>query len=162
MKAIRKSTQASVSLFRERQYRPTRNRKCSLSKRLKEKDDPHGHPFPFSPFQNCLLEHKIGIFVLFWPSEPPFLGFSSTKSWFLCAFCLRNPHFRAFRAQNRGFCALLGSGTLIFGLLEHKIGVFVRFLPSEPPFSGISSTKSAFMCSSRGESGIGKRKRGDA
>ena len=31
-------------------------------------------------------------------------------------------------------------------LPEHKIEVFVRFLPSEPPFSGISSTKSGFLC----------------
>ena len=53
---------------------------------------------------------------------------SSTKSAFLCAFSLRNPHFRGFRAQNQGFCALLESGTLVFGLFEHKIGVFVRLL----------------------------------
>ena len=53
----------------------------------------------------------------------PFLP--STKSGFLCAFCLRNPHFRAFRAQNRGSCALLAFGTLVFGLFEHKIEVFV-------------------------------------
>ena len=38
----------------------------------------------------------------------------STKSAFLCAFCLRTPRFQAFRAQNRGFCALLPSGTPIF------------------------------------------------
>ena len=31
------------------------------------------------------------------------------------------------RAQNRGFCALLGSGTLVFGHFEHKIEFFVRF-----------------------------------
>ena len=31
-------------------------------------------------------EHKIVVFVLFWPSEPPFSGFSSTKSGFLCSF----------------------------------------------------------------------------
>ena len=36
--------------------------------------------------------------------------------------------------------------TPIFGLFEHKIEVFVRFCPSEPPFSGISSTKSRFLC----------------
>ena len=53
------------------------------------------------------------------------------------------------RAQNRGFCALLGFGTLVFGLSEHKIGVFVRFLPSEPPFSGILSTKTACLCQKR-------------
>ena len=29
------------------------------------------------------------------------------------------------RAQNLGFCALLGSGSPIFGLLEHKICIFV-------------------------------------
>ena len=70
-----------------------------------------------------------------------FSGFPSTKSRFLCVFCLWNPRFRASRAQNQGFCALLPSGTPIFGLPEHKIEVFVLFWPSEPPFSGISSTK---------------------
>ena len=59
----------------------------------------------FRPFK-----HKIGVFVLFWPLEPLFSGDSSTKSRFLCAFDLRNPHFRAFRAQNWGFCALLPEG----------------------------------------------------
>ena len=29
---------------------------------------------------------------------------------------------------------------------EHKIGIFVRFLASGPPFSGLSSTKSRFLC----------------
>ena len=33
----------------------------------------------------------------------------------------------SFRAQNRGFCALLPSGTPVFRLCEHKIEVFVRF-----------------------------------
>ena len=66
------------------------------------------------------------------------------------------------RAQNRHFCALLGSGTLVFGLFEHKIEVFVRFWGLEPSFSGFSSTKSGFLCSRGGESGIGKRNRGDA
>ena len=74
--------------------------------------------------------------------------FPSTKSGFLCAFGVRNPRFRAFRAQNRGFCALLGSGTLVFGHFEHKIGVFVRFWGLKPPFSGVSSTKSRFLCAS--------------
>ena len=83
----------------------------------------------------------------FWPSGPPFSGISSTKSRFLCFFGLQNPHFRAFLAQNRGFCALLGSGTSVFGHSEHKIEVFVRFWPSEPSFSGFSSTKSRFLCS---------------
>ena len=72
-------------------------------------------------------EHKNSIFVLFWPSRPSFSGFSSTKSRFLCAFDLRNPHFQAFQAQNWGFCAFLAFGTLVFGRFEHKIEVFVRF-----------------------------------
>ena len=50
------------------------------------------------------------------------------------------------RAQNRGFCALLGFGTLDFRRFEHKIGVFVRFQASEPSISGVSSTKSGFLC----------------
>ena len=54
-----------------------------------------------------LPEHKIGIFVRFWGWEPPFSGISSTKSGFLCAFEVGNPRFWAFRAQNRGFCALI-------------------------------------------------------
>ena len=57
-----------------------------------------------------LFEHKIEVFVLFWPSGPPFSGISSTKSGFLCAFGLRDRHFLAFRAQKRGFCALLPAG----------------------------------------------------
>ena len=76
----------------------------------------------FLPSAKPLLpEHKIGFFVRFYPSKPSFSGISSTKSAFLCAFCLRDPHFRAFRAQNRVFCALYGSGTAVFGLFEHKM-----------------------------------------
>ena len=93
-----------------------------------------------------LPEHKIGIFVRFCPSDTPFSGISSTKSRFLCVFASRNPRFRAFRAQNRGFCAFLPSETIVFRLPELKIGVFVRFYPPEPLFSGISSTKSRFLC----------------
>ena len=94
-----------------------------------------------------LPEHKIGVFVRFRPPKPPFSGFLSTKSGFLCFFGLRDPCFRAFRAQNQVFCALLGSGTLVYGHFEHKIGFFVRFWGLEPSFSGISSTKSRFLCS---------------
>ena len=32
---------------------------------------------------------------------------------------------------------------------EHKIAIFVRFWGLEPSFSGISSTKSGFLCSGR-------------
>ena len=34
----------------------------------------------------------------------------------------------------------------LFRLPEHKIGIFVRFLPLEPSFSGFLSTKSVFLC----------------
>ena len=54
-----------------------------------------------------------------------FSGFPSTKSGFLCAFGVCNHRFRAFRAQNQGFCALFAFGTPIFGLPEHKIAIFV-------------------------------------
>ena len=79
-------------------------------------------------------------------SRCQFPHFPSTIMGFLCAFGLRNPCFRAFRAQNRGFCALLAAKTLFFRSPEHKIRVFVRFLASEPLFSGFSSTKSRFLC----------------
>ena len=62
-------------------------------------------------------------------SSVPIPIFPSTKSAFLCAFALRNPRFRAFRAQNRGFCALLRSETPVFGLFEHKKPKFVLGLP---------------------------------
>ena len=73
-----------------------------------------------------LPEHKIGNFVRFLPLEPAFSGFASTKSRFLCAFCLRDPQFRGFRAQNRGFCVRMGGFSGMFGTFEHKIGLFVR------------------------------------
>ena len=71
----------------------------------------------------------------------------STKSRFFSAFCLRHPHFRAFQAQKSTFCTILASRNPDFRLFEHKIEVFVRFWGLEPLFSGISSTKLAFLCS---------------
>ena len=75
--------------------------------------------------------------------------FPSTKSGFLCAFSLWNPHFRAFRAQNRGFCVRMGIFPQVFALSEHKNGIFVRFCPQKPSFSGLSSTKLRFLCAGR-------------
>ena len=43
----------------------------------------------------------------------------------MCFFGLRDPRFRAFRAQNQGFCALLAFGTPVFRLFEHKNSIFV-------------------------------------
>ena len=59
------------------------------------------------------------------PIFPGYLLLPSTKSRILCAFGVWNPDFRAFRAQNRGFCALLPSETPFFGHFKHKIGIFV-------------------------------------
>ena len=68
-----------------------------------------------------------------------------------------------FRAHKRHFCALLAFGTPVFGHFEHKIEVFVLFWPSEPSFSGFSSTKSRFLCSFTkldvGVGGLPRRKR---
>ena len=72
-----------------------------------------------------LPEHKIEVFVRFYPSKPQFLGLSSTKSGFLCQKGQLFPGFAPSRAQNRHFCALLHFKTPIFGAFEHKIGVFV-------------------------------------
>ena len=98
---------------------------------------------------HSLFEHKIEVFVRFCLPEPSISGVLSTKSRFLCAFGVWKPCFRAFRAQNRGFCALLPARTLDFRRFEHKIEVFVRFEALEPPFSGVSSTKSGFLCAFR-------------
>ena len=81
-------------------------------------------------------------FLLFLCRSP---FFPSTKSAFLCAFCLRTPRVREFRAQNRGFCALLPSETPVFGRFEHKIEVFVRYLPSAPPLSGLCEHKNGIF-----------------
>ena len=61
-------------------------------------------------------------------------------------FTLPDATCLSFRAQNRHFCALLTFGTLVFGLFEHKIEVFVLFWPPEPLFLGLSSTKSRYSC----------------
>ena len=64
-------------------------------------------------------------------------------------FSLPDANFPSSRAQNRDFCVRTGNFPLVFAPPEHKIGVFVRFLPSEPSFSGFLSTKSAFLCQNR-------------
>ena len=64
-------------------------------------------------------------------------------------FSLPDANFPSSRAQNRHFCVRTGNFPLVFAPFEHKIGVFVRFLPSEPSFSGFLSTKSAFLCQNR-------------
>ena len=53
----------------------------------------------------------------YWFRAPP-----STKSGFLCAFWLRDPHFPAFRVQNRGFCVRMGVFSEIFGRFDTKMG----------------------------------------
>ena len=51
----------------------------------------------------------------YWFLAPP-----STKSAFLCAFWLRDPHFQAFRAQNWHFCVRMGDFSEIFGRFDTK------------------------------------------
>ena len=46
----------------------------------------------------------------------------STKSAFLCAFWLRDPHFPAFRAQNWHSCVRMGDFSEIFGRFDTKMG----------------------------------------
>ena len=46
----------------------------------------------------------------------------STKSAFLCAFWLRDPHFLPFRAQNWHFCVRMGDFFEIFGRFDTKMG----------------------------------------
>ena len=53
----------------------------------------------------------------YWFRAPP-----STKSAFLCAFWLRDPHFLPFRAQNRQFCVRMGDFSEIFGRFDTKMG----------------------------------------
>ena len=81
---------------------------------------------PFETPVSGHFEHKIEVFVRFYPLKPSFSGVSSTKMAFLCQKRRYFPGFGSSRAQNRGFCALLASGTPVFGNFEHKIGVFVR------------------------------------
>ena len=88
------------------------------------------------------------------PGQPRPGGSHFQQSWQLFRTdrgrpSLQNPRFRAFRAQNCHFCALFAFGTPVLGHFEHKIEIFVRFCPPKPPFSGISSTKSRFLCSGR-------------
>ena len=89
---------------------------------------------------DCASQCQLPLFPVPIPVSP------STKTAFLCFFGIRRPYFLAFRAQNRGFCAFFAFGTPVFRVFEHKIEVFVLFLPSDPSFSGISSTKSGFLC----------------
>ena len=74
-----------------------------------------------------LPEHKNGIFVRFCPLEPSFSGILSTKSGFLCFFGLLDPRFRGFRAQNRGFCALVMETLASGNRKARKFFVFARF-----------------------------------
>ena len=68
---------------------------------------------------------------------------------------LPDANFLSSRAQNRVFCALFGSGTPVFGLFEHKIGVFVLGLPlSAPSGRVIADFFEIFPGSGRGDGGI--------
>ena len=79
--------------------------------------------FPMPLFR--LPEHKIGIFVRFLPSEPSFSGFLSTKSVFFFLFEQFSPGFCPFRAQNRGFCALI-QGNMASGSRKARKFLFLH------------------------------------
>ena len=85
-------------------------------------------PMPISVFPvplSRLPEYKIGIFVRFLPSEPSFSGFLSTKSVFLCQKEQFSPGFCPFRAQNRGFCALI-QGNMASGSRKARKFLFLH------------------------------------
>ena len=48
-----------------------------------------------------------------------------------CQFLPSRSPLTSSRAQNRGFCALLPSRTLDFGLFEHKIDIYVLVKPGK-------------------------------
>ena len=72
----------------------------------------------------CVSRCQLPLFPVPIPVSP------STKSAFLCAFGLWNPCFRAFRAQNRGFCVRMGDFSEILGCFDTKSG----FLCSVGPY----------------------------
>ena len=72
----------------------------------------------------CVSRCQLPLFPMPIPLLP------STKSSFLCFFGLRNPRFRAFRAQNRGFCVRMGDFSEILGCFDTKSG----FLCSGGPY----------------------------
>ena len=64
----------------------------------------------------CVSRCQLPLFPVPIPVSP------STKSGFLCAFCLRDPHFLLFLAQNRGFCVRMGDFSEILGCFDTKSG----------------------------------------
>ena len=109
---------------------------------------------------SLLPEHEIGFFVRFWPLGPPFFGFSSTKSEFLCQNGQFSPDFCPSQAQNRGFCARVtgdvGLEVVNVGLGNRKARIFwvcallliclaarSAVLPGVPFYPKCRSTRSA-------------------
>ena len=82
----------------------------------------------------------------FCPPEPSFSGISSTKSRFLCAFALRDPCFRAFRAQNRGFCARLLNWMSGLGHFPADRGIVAPAQPILPLTLPPLHLRSRFSC----------------
>ena len=112
------------------------------------------------PRANPLLpEHKIGIFVRFLPSKPSISGFSSTKSGFLCAFGVWNPCFRAFRAQNRGFCVRKGNFSRVLPPPEHKKPDFVSKQPKISEKTPILTQKPRFCARNARKQGLRRSKK---
>ena len=75
----------------------------------------------------CASRCQLSLFPVPIPVSP------STKSGFLCAFCLRDPHFRAFRAQNRGFCVRMGDFSEILGCFDTKSAFLCSWMAAASP-----------------------------
>ena len=87
-----------------------------------------------------LLEHKIGVFVSERATFPRFCPLSSTKSAILCAFALRDRHFRASRAQNRGI------GVFVLGKSNRGEGVRRKGAVISETLTALNIQKKSFFC----------------
>ena len=86
------------------------------------------------------------------------LGRFDTKSAFLCAFTLQNPHFLAFRAQNRGFCVRMCDFSEILGRFDTKSSFLYAFGVWNPRFRPFRAQHRAFCAREEGKGGISKPK----
>ena len=95
------------------------------------------------PFKTPIFgafEHKIEVFVSERATFPRFCPLSSTKSAFLCAFALRDRHFRASRAQNRGI------GVFVLGKSNRGDGVRRKGAVISETLTALNIQKKSFFC----------------
>ena len=95
------------------------------------------------PFKTPIFgafEHKIEFFVSERATFHRFCPLSSTKSAFLCAFALRDRHFRASRAQNRGI------GVFVLGKSNRGEGVRRKGAVISETLTALNIQKKSFFC----------------